>query len=472
MASDRIRESVIAGSWYPAEPDRLKRQINGYLSAANPNSIEGELFGIISPHAGYMYSGGIAAYAYKLLQERPFKRILILAPSHHSRFPGSSIYNLGGYRTPLGVVPLDHELIKSLGDHGALIKYNPDADLREHSLEIQLPFLQMVLPRFTIIPVTMGDQSLDYCRRLADAIVSACGGKGVLMVASTDLSHYHPNDEAKRIDRVFLERLAAFDPEGLSEEIVKHGCEACGAGPVLTLLLATARMGADTAEVLRYSTSGEITGETGGGVVGYVAAAVYKNKAAAEQDLNASGRPGTDLGFSREEKDKLRQLAYNAIRSRCLGEPMPDISIESERLSEPRGAFVCLHKGTELRGCIGVIEPRGPLWEMVGQMAVESAFGDPRFCALTPDEMNEIDIEISVLTPLQRITDPDRIEVGKHGLYIRKGHRAGLLLPQVAVEHGWNRKEFLEWTCNKAGLAKKAWKDNDTEIHIFSADVF
>jgi AmmeMemoRadiSam system protein A len=181
---------------------------------------------------------------------------------------------------------------------------------------------------------------------------------------------------------------------------------------------------------------------------------------------------GVDLGFTPEEKEQLRELAFQAIRCRCLGEAMPDAPVAGSRLKEPGAAFVCIHKGGELRGCIGVIEARAPLWETIRRMAVEAAFGDPRFCALATDELDKIDIEISVLTPMERIGVPSEIEIGKHGLFIRKGARSGLLLPQVATEHGWNPEQFLQWTCSKAGIPEKAWKGKDVEIYIFSADVF
>ncbi|MGA2400099.1 MAG: AmmeMemoRadiSam system protein A [Syntrophobacteraceae bacterium] len=183
-------------------------------------------------------------------------------------------------------------------------------------------------------------------------------------------------------------------------------------------------------------------------------------------------RAGVDLGFSAEDKERLRELAFHAIRSRCLGTAMPEIAVDSPRLKEPGAAFVCIHKGEELRGCIGMIEARAPLWETIRRMAVEAAFGDTRFCALAADELDKIDIEISVLTPLRRISKPSEIEIGKHGLLIRKGFASGLLLPQVATEHNWDREQFLEWTCRKAGLPEKAWKSKSTEVYVFSADVF
>lgn len=191
-----------------------------------------------------------------------------------------------------------------------------------------------------------------------------------------------------------------------------------------------------------------------------------------DRKSSKSRRIGVDLGLSPEEKEKLREVAFQAIRCRCLGEAMPDIEIEAPRLKEPGAAFVCIHKGRDLRGCIGVLEAHMPLWETVKRMAVEAAFGDPRFCALAPDELDKIDIEISVLTPMRRISDPSKIEIGKHGLFIRKGFHSGLLLPQVAIEQDWNREQFLKWTCCKAGLPENAWKQKGVELYVFSADVF
>jgi AmmeMemoRadiSam system protein A len=191
-----------------------------------------------------------------------------------------------------------------------------------------------------------------------------------------------------------------------------------------------------------------------------------------EHKSSKSRRIGVDLGLSPEEKETLHEVAFQAIRCRCLGEPMPDIEVEAPRLKEPGAAFVCIHKGRDLRGCIGVLEARMPLWETIRKMAVEAAFGDPRFCALATDELDKIDIEISVLTPMRRISDPSEIEIGKHGLFIRKGFRSGLLLPQVATEQDWDREQFLKWTCCKAGLPEKAWKQKGVELYVFSADVF
>jgi len=183
---------------------------------------------------------------------------------------------------------------------------------------------------------------------------------------------------------------------------------------------------------------------------------------------------GIDLGLSAEEKETLRQIAQAAIRSRCLKVPMTtETPALTPKLEELRGAFVCLkEKDGQLRGCIGMIEGRAPLHQTIRDMAVQAAFADPRFCPLEPGELDGLQLEISVLTPLERIQDVESIHIGTHGLCLRRGYQSGLLLPQVAVEQGWEREEFLQWTCRKAGLPAQAWKESETEIYVFSADIF
>ncbi len=472
MAQEIIRESVIAGSWYPGHPGTLRDDIRRYLEKARPTSIPGQLKALIVPHAGYMYSGGVAAHAYRILQDQSFDRVVIVAPSHRAYFKGASVYTLGGYRTPLGVVPLDREIIDKLLEWPSLIKFVPEADAEEHSLEIQLPFLQVVLKDFRLTPIIMADQSFTFCEQLAEALCEACRELKVLLIASSDLSHFHPYAEARRLDQVVCGHVEAYDARALSLDLQGGKCEACGAGPMMTAMLAARGLGANGAKVLQYVNSGDVTGDRSR-VVGYLAAALYSSPAKREKVRGEPGSEvGIDLGLNDEEKQTLRRIALQAIRARCLGEPLPEIPADSAKLREKSGAFVCLHKGDELRGCIGMIEAKAPLLETVKNMAVQAAFSDPRFCAVQEEELGDLDVEISVLTPLQRVRNTDEIEIGKHGLYIRKGYYSGLLLPQVAVERGWGKEEFLEWTCRKAGLPEQAWKDPDTEIYLFSADVF
>lgn len=281
MCAARIRESVIAGTWYPADPAQLKREIAGHLDQAHPPGLEGEPIGLVVPHAGYIYSGGVAAWAYKVLLKNGFDRVLIVAPSHRVGFAGVSISDLDGYRTPLGIVPLDRELIDEFHKYSAIIHYNPEADSREHSLEIQLPFLQVVLGAFKLTPLIMGTQDFEFCRKLAEAIAQTCSRKRVLIIASSDLSHYYPYEEARLIDGVCLKLLNAFDPDGLAVEVENQRTQACGAGPIIAMMLAAKKLGADRCKVLNYANSGDVTGDRSG-VVGYAAAAIYRSAKNAE----------------------------------------------------------------------------------------------------------------------------------------------------------------------------------------------
>jgi MEMO1 family protein len=472
MAGEKIRESVVAGSWYPGNPQQLTREILKYVHEAAVEPLGGELKALIVPHAGYIYSGGVAGYAYKLLREHSFDRVLVVAPSHRAHFHGSSIYPLGGYRTPLGVVPLDRELVDELLHHSDAIRYVPQADTQEHSLEIQLPFLQVMLKDFRLTPIVMGDQSLKNCQDLAAAISQACHGSRVLLVASSDLSHFHAYDEACRLDRVVIDHLGAYDPQGLDDSLRRGNCEACGGGPVITVLLAARQLGATKVKVLHYANSGDVTGDKRG-VVGYLSAAVVDNPGGKRvADKSRREKVGVDLGLSAEDKTALHAIAQNAIRSRLAKEKAVDTPPPLPRLQELRGAFVCLKIKGVLRGCIGCLHARGPLYRVVSDMAVQAAFCDPRFAPLSAEELEQIELEISVLTPFQDIQGPEEIEVGRHGLFVRKGSHSGLLLPQVATEYGWDRIQFMEWTCQKAGLPKDAWKDPNTRIQTFSADVF
>jgi len=296
MVKGPIRESVIAGSWYPGDPEVLRGQVLQFLAEATPPPIEGELVALISPHAGYMYSGQVAAYAYKLLKGKRYDVVVIVAPSHRAYFRGASVYPRGGYRTPLGIVPVAERLTERLRD-----------------LEIQLPFLQVVLGDFELVPLVMGEHDFYTCEELAKAIVEVVKGERALLVASTDLSHFHPYPQAVALDKVVLEHVEAFDPEGLSRDLRSGRCEACGGGPMVAVMLAAKALGASGAKVLKYANSGDVTGDRSS-VVGYMAAAIYRGGGAAEAGDPREGKVGVDLGLTEEEKEKLHEIARTVIR--------------------------------------------------------------------------------------------------------------------------------------------------------------
>lgn len=471
MAMEEIREPAVAGMFYPEKPDILSRDVKQYLENAKKEKIDGEIVALISPHAGYMYSGQVAAYAYKLIEGKTFDTVVVVVPSHRALFKGASIYDRGGYRTPLGVVPIDVELSKKIREKRKEIQFVPEAHAEEHSLEVQIPFLQVVLKTFKLVAIVMEPYwSWETCQYLSTAIADTVRGENVLLIASSDLSHFHSYAKAVELDRIVLNHIEHFDPEGLNRDLRQGRCEACGGGPILSIMLASKALGANKGKVLKYLNSGDVTGDRSR-VVGYAAGLLYKTAGGAGK-MKEEKKVGVDLGLNDQEKRTLHQIAKTVIENKAKGKAVPEFKIDAPILKENRGAFVTIHKQGQLRGCIGYIEGHGPLHKTIEEMAEAAAFRDPRFMPVSEKELPDLAIEISVLTPLKRITDVKEIEVGEHGIYIKKGWYSGLLLPQVATEYGWDRQTFLEHTCLKAGLPNNAWKDKDTEIYIFSADIF
>lgn len=267
-----IRRSVIAGSWYPGSADELRRNIDSFLGNVPEGKVAGEPMGLIAPHAGYIYSGQVAAYAYKQLEDMNFKKVVIISPIHQF-YPGRYIVTTKHYyQTPLGLVEVDAQTVEAIGQEMSLSPVNQDS---EHSLEIQLPFLQRVLGEFKLVPIMLGDQSLSACRALGRALAGAIRGKSALLVASTDLSHYHNYDTAVQLDKVVLKHIEAFDPEGLARDLAAGRCEACGAGAIMATMFTAKALGADKAGVLKYANSGDVTGDRGR-VVGYMAGVLYQ----------------------------------------------------------------------------------------------------------------------------------------------------------------------------------------------------
>ena len=465
-----IRKSAIAGSWYPGNPKILRADIEGFFHQVPGEKIKGRIVGLIAPHAGYMYSGQVAAYAYKLVLGEIFAAVIVIGPSHRVPFRGVSVYNKGGYETPLGIVPVDAALAEKIIAHSSVTSCIPDAHREEHSVEIQLPFLQVALGEFSFVPLVMGDQSRQTCEDLAEAIFRAVGKQNILIVGSSDLSHFHPYEKAVKLDTVVLAHIKKLAAQGLLEDMANNTCEACGGGPAAVTMMVAKKIGADRADVLKYANSGDVTGDRTS-VVGYTSAVFYRGETSMVEDQKLSGA-GTDRGLSEVEKETLLDIAKKTIACKLAGRDIPEFQVASARLREKRGAFVTLKKHGELRGCIGYIEAIKPLYKTVSEMAMAAAFNDPRFLHLEREEFEHLTIEISALTPLMEIKNINEIKVGIHGIYIVKGFYSGLLLPQVAVEHNWDRLTFLEEVCHKAGLPSHAWKEKDTKIYIFSADIF
>ena len=457
-----VRQPAVAGAFYPGSKSELQKQVNRFLQEVKKEPLTGRMIGIIVPHAGYTYSGRVAAHAFRQIEGEGFRTVVLIGPSHRSHFKGVAVYPKGEWTTPLGSLKIDESLAAELIEATDIIVANPTPHETEHSLEVQLPFLQTVDQDLRIVPLMMGPQTEEICRKLGKALADVVGKRSdVLLLTSTDLYHGYSYDECVSTDRLTLSYIEKLDADGLYGALSADRAQACGGGPITALLYAARQLGANNAKLLKYTNSGDVTGEKAGYVVGYSAWLITAPATDANSEENS---------LNEEEQKELLRIARKSIESKLSHRSMPVLKATAPPLSEKRGVFVTLHKDGGLRGCIGYIHPIKPLYQAVSEMAIEAAFGDPRFPPLSEDELSQISIEISVLTPLEKVRDPATIEVGKHGIYIRKDMNSGLLLPQVATEQGWSRETFLERTCYKAGLPKDAWKD--AEIYIFSAQIF
>lgn len=273
--NQKIRPAAVAGMFYTSDPPALHKQIQGFFATARVDPPGGDVVGLISPHAGLVYSGLVAAHGYKLLHQNQFDTVIIVGPSHHVYFEGHSVYWGSAYQMPFGPVPLDQELIADLMAHESSIMHRPDAHTREHALEVQLPFLQEVLGEFKLVPIVMGNQTRANWQQLAQAISKTAADKNVLLVASTDLSHFYDYDTAVHLDHKVLESIDHFDPDALWEKIESKQCEACGAGPMVSIMQAAKELGAHHARVLNYANSGDVSGDHSR-VVGYASAVLYR----------------------------------------------------------------------------------------------------------------------------------------------------------------------------------------------------
>jgi AmmeMemoRadiSam system protein B/AmmeMemoRadiSam system protein A len=420
LCSQGIRKPVWAGLFYPKDPKALSDQIDHFLkNTKEASKITGEIKALIAPHAGYVYSGQVAAEAYRLVQGKPVDTVVILSPCHRHGFYGASIYIKGGYETPLGVVKIDEQLARELSDKTGF-QYVPAAHREEHAIEVQIPFIQKTLPEAKIVPVIMGIPSQKTIKKLASALASVTYGKNVLILASTDMSHFLSKAQAKETDIRTISLIKSFQIDQLIKKLEQRENIMCGGAPAAALIT--------------------------------------------ENHIQP-------FSLSRDEKDELLRIARVSISQFLKEKKFPVFNPVNIILLTKKGAFVTLKKEGRLRGCIGFIEPIRPLYKTVIQAALYAAFQDTRFLPVTTQELNSLEIEISVLSPLEKIHDPENINVGRHGLYLLKNGRSGLLLPQVAVENGWSREMFLRQVCRKAGLPVNAWK-TDSEIFIFEAVVF
>ncbi len=465
-----IRYPAVAGQFYPADSHKLSLKIKAYLDDAEIEEISGKIKAIMVPHAGYDFSGPVAAYAYKALAKQNIDNVIIICNSHTSYFPGVAIDDNDAWQTPLGIVELNHDLANKLVRASDLIHYDRTVHERDHTLEVQLPFLQTVLPNnFKIVPILFGNATRESYLALAHALENNLGPNDLLVI-STDMSHYPSYENAQKIDKETLKILKQADQKSLEEYINKSlwisGEETvlCGIDGVKTILKLYHNLGWDEIKILKYANSGDSPWGDKKQVVGYGALAFI-------QKLDK--KSGQIL--TQKQKQILKNIARETVETFVREGKISDFDIRDERLNWREGAFVTLKKDGHLRGCIGQIVPTDkPLWQVVRDMALEAATQDPRFKPVEVNELDDLEYEISVLSRPEKINGWRQIKLGKHGVIVRRGFNSGVFLPQVATETGWNLEKFLSQLCSqKAGLPADCYKGNPkTELFIFTAQVF
>jgi len=452
----KLREPAVAGQFYPDNKEELSSLIEKYFSEVKPPKIEGDVRALIVPHAGYIYSGQIAAYAYKALQNQKISRVVLIGNSHQEYFEGASVYESGYFRTPLGDIEVDADFAKKLIDLNPKIKFYEKAHLQEHSLEVQLPFLQKALKDFKIVPIILGNQgNVDI---LIEALKNLIDDE-TLIIASSDLSHYPNYKDAQYSDNKVIQAILTGEKENLQkiisdlekENIPNLQTCACAQDAIEVVMGLFSNKGI---ELLKAANSGDVTGDKSQ-VVGY-GAIVF-----------------ADSELSEIEQKTLLNFARQAVETYIKTGKIIEITENNSNLNKHQSAFVTLQKNGELRGCIGIFESDKPLYQNVIDMAISAAIHDPRFNSVAINELNDLKYEISVLSPLKKVDSWKDVEIGKQGVEIVKNSRKGVFLPQVATENNWDRETFLSILCTqKADLPADCYKDKNTEIYIFTAQVF
>ena len=463
-----IKPPSAAGTFYPKDKHKLAEMIDGFLASASP-PVFSHIYGLVVPHAGYIYSGQVAAWGFKTLRGKKYHSVIILAPSHFYDFEGVSIFREGVFVTPLGELEIDSKIASQLLNRLDFASFLPYVYNREHSVEVELPFIIKVLGKVKIVPILYGRMSKEEIDKLAEEIFDIGENNSILLIASSDLSHYFSYSQAKILDRRTLSFIEKEDEEGLRLCYKMGECKACGIYPLLTFMH-YAKLKKAKVKLVYYANSGDTYGNKNA-VVGYAALVAEESNSLEGNDTGVTKEE--QMSLDEQAKRYLLKLARQSIEAyldkRSLKIEEPSLAI----LREKRGAFVTLKEKGSLRGCIGNLIGDKPLYLTVKDMAVAAAASDPRFPPLRKEEWEKVEIEISVLSPLKQIDSVDEIQLGRDGVLLRKGFHQGVFLPQVATETGWSKEEFLNTLCwQKAGLPRDCWKDRNTQIFTFTAEVF
>jgi len=482
----QVRRSPIAGSWYPGTAKALTEAIDGYIKNVKSEKPRSKPLALIMPHAGYRYCGPVAAHCARLLNIGDFERVFIIGPSHRGGFRGASVPTYSHYETPLGKVELDGKIRDALLGEDVFTSHNR-LHANEHSIEIELPWLQRRLGNFKFIPIMVSGLDEKLSRKIADAIKPFVDEK-TLIIASSDFVHYgrrfgyvtNEKDVRAFIERIdmgaaqFIEKL---DVSGFHEYFRWTNATICGRDAISVLMNLMDRP--VKVRRLAYAMSADESKDYSSSV-SYMAMAFFAADGGKSEGIKAGkkneNRKAGGL-LNKAEQDYLIKLAResvtSAVRDKRLLPLEKNAYADMPCMMEKRGVFVTLHKGGRLRGCIGYIKGHAPLAIAIRNNAVSAALKDPRFKPVTEDELKDIHIEVSVLTPLKRIRDPNKVVAGTHGVYLIYGSRSAVYLPQVATEQGWNREQFLKSLCaSKAGLPEDTYLKPEAELYTFKAQIF
>jgi hypothetical protein len=473
MSAAATHLSPYAGSWYPGEPDELRPLLDEQFEASRRRAgtyLAPRPLAFVVPHAGLMYSGTVAAAAFRHLAAEPPERVILLGFPHRGVSPGVWIPEVETYSTPLGETAVDRETVARLLASGSFGRL-PEPVLCDHSVEIQLPLLIQAAPQARVVPIYVS-QLEEAAREAAARELAAFLGPGTVLVASSDFTHYgrsfgfvpFPADNQvsqrlRELDETVIEAAGSLDPDMFWGAIRETEATVCGTQPI-ALLLATLRQAGDTDEIfqeqLDYQTSGEITGDYKHSV-SYAALGYFRF---------------SSFRLEREDQELLLGSARRTLEHYWnTGErrPVPP-ERETYGLSRRAGAFVTLHAGGKLRGCVGRRSAGESLAQAIPALTLAAAFEDSRFPPLAPSETG-LDIEISVLSPFKRVPNRDCFQPGSHGAYLESGFRHALLLPQVATEARWGARQFFEALARKAGLNVDVYRKPDTRLYVFRAQI-
>ena len=466
------RQPVAAGRFYSADKETLTNDIAQLFETCLKTTPQSKMRAIISPHAGYIYSGKVAASAFSAIDRNTaYRNIFVIGSSHVMAFEGASVYNTGDFLTPLGRITVNKEIANTL-KADKLFNYPVNAHLQEHSLEVQMPFIQYYFKNNPpVIPIIIATNNAGTIKKTAE-ILKPWFTPENLFIISSDFSHYPSYKTANEIDNATANAIVSGDPKKFLDILKKNSyvndpglsTSMCGWTSGLLLLYLAEGSSNLVFKKIDYCNSGDSRYGNKDEVVGYNAIVLFEKNPGNQITKNLAD----EITFTDKEKEQLISLARENIKSLLYDKKRISVSKETlpEVFKKPLGAFVTLKIKGSLRGCIGRFISSDPLYQVVLESSESSAFDDPRFSPLTKEELPKTDIEITVLGPMKKISNIKEIVLGRHGIYIKKDYRSGTMLPQVAIENHWSVEEFLGYTSrDKAGIGWDGWKDADIYIY-------